>query len=133
MGGAAAVVAADVPLYPLLFAPILQYRLWGGRRLAKLLGAAADVEGPIGEAWMLSDRHDHQSRVVAGQLAGRTLGELLEEYPDAMLGRLAGRLRVQDPALIMWRNSSFLFWKCPAHHPRRGKVLQANTGHGDGR
>ncbi|MGA3184214.1 MAG: type I phosphomannose isomerase catalytic subunit [Candidatus Dormibacteria bacterium] len=88
-----------MPLYPLLFAPILQYRLWGGRRLAKLLGAAADVEGPIGEAWMLSDRHDHQSRVVAGQLAGRTLGELLEEYPDAMLGRLAGRFR-RFPVLL---------------------------------
>jgi mannose-6-phosphate isomerase len=80
-----------VPLYPLLFAPILQYRLWGGRRLPDLLPAAPAGDGPIGEAWLLSDRPDHQSRVVVEPLAGRTLGELLEEYPDEMLGSLAGR------------------------------------------
>jgi hypothetical protein len=27
----------QVPLYPLRFGPIYQYRLWGGRRLAELL------------------------------------------------------------------------------------------------
>lgn len=28
-----------IPLYPLRFEPIYQYRLWGGRRLADLLTA----------------------------------------------------------------------------------------------
>jgi mannose-6-phosphate isomerase len=91
--------AGDVPLYPLLFAPILQYRLWGGRRLAELLSAPQGVEGPIGEAWLLSDRPDHQSRVVAGPLAGQTLGALLEMYPEQMLGELAGRFR-RFPVLL---------------------------------
>ncbi len=97
--GAATGAVGRVPLYPLLFAPIFQYRLWGGRRLVELLGALTEVDGPIGEAWLLSDRHDHQSRVVAGQLAGRTLGELLEEYPDEMLGRLATRFH-RFPVLL---------------------------------
>jgi mannose-6-phosphate isomerase len=96
-GGAAVEAATDPaggpPLSPLLFAPILQYRLWGGRRLAELLSAPPGFDGPIGEAWLLSDRPDHQSRVVAGPLAGQTLGALLEEYPEQMLGRLAGRFR----------------------------------------
>ena len=91
--------AGGVPLYPLLFAPILQYRLWGGRRLAELLSAPQGVDGPIGEAWLLSDRPDHQSRVVAGPLAGKTLGALLEEYPEQMLGKLAGRFR-RFPVLL---------------------------------
>lgn len=102
-GGSAVEAATDraggVLLYPLLFAPILQYRLWGGRRLAELLSAPPGVDGPIGEAWLLSDRPDHQSRVVAGALAGLTLGELLEEYPEQMLGRLAGRFR-RFPVLL---------------------------------
>jgi mannose-6-phosphate isomerase len=78
-------------LYPLRFEPIYQYRLWGGRRLGNLLTAPLPGDDPIGEAWVLSDRDDHASRVADGPLEGRTLGELLERYPEQMLGRLAGR------------------------------------------
>jgi mannose-6-phosphate isomerase len=78
-------------LYPLRFEPIYQYRLWGGRRLADLLTAPLPGDGPIGEAWVLSDRDDHASRVADGPLKGRTLGEVLELYPEQMLGKLAGR------------------------------------------
>jgi mannose-6-phosphate isomerase len=78
-------------LYPLRFEPIYQYRLWGGRRLADLLTAPLPGEGPIGEAWVLSDRADHASRVADGTLEGQTLGELLELYPEQMLGKAAGR------------------------------------------
>ena len=77
-------------MYPLRFEPIYQYRLWGGRRLAGLL-AAPLPDGPIGEAWILSDREDHQSRVADGPLKGRTIAELLEQCPEQMLGKLAGR------------------------------------------
>jgi mannose-6-phosphate isomerase len=49
----------QIPLYPLRFEPIYQYRLWGGRRLSGLLSAPLPGEGPIGEAWVLSDRDDH--------------------------------------------------------------------------
>jgi len=77
-------------LYPLRFEPIYQYRLWGGRRLADLLTEPLP-SGPIGEAWILSDRDDHQSRVADGALEGRTIGQLLEQFPEQMLGKLAGR------------------------------------------
>jgi mannose-6-phosphate isomerase len=78
-------------LYPLRFEPIYQYRLWGGRRLGHLLSAPLPGDGPIGEAWVLSDRHDHASRVADGPLAGRTLSQLTEEFPGEILGDLAGR------------------------------------------
>jgi mannose-6-phosphate isomerase len=77
-------------LYPLRFEPIYQYRLWGGRHLANLLSAPLP-SGPIGEAWLLSDRDDHQSRVTDGPLKGRTIGQLLQQFPKPMLGKLAGR------------------------------------------
>ena len=78
-------------LYPLRFEPIYQYRLWGGRRLSDLLAVPLPGDDPIGEAWVLSDRADHASRVAEGPLKGRTLGQLMEQFPEQMLGKLAGR------------------------------------------
>jgi len=78
-------------LYPLRFEPIYQYRLWGGRRLADLLAAPLPGDGPIGEAWVLSDRDDHASRVADGPLKGRTIGQLMEQSSEQLLGKLAGR------------------------------------------
>ena len=80
-------------LYPLRFDPIYQYRLWGGRRLADLLSAPLPGDGPVGEAWVLSDREDHPSRVAEGPLKGRTIGQLMDEFPEQLMGELAGRFR----------------------------------------
>ena len=77
-------------LYPLRFEPIYQYRLWGGRHLASLLTAPLP-SGPVGEAWLLSDRDDHQSRVTDGPLKGQTIGQLLQQFPKQIMGKLAGR------------------------------------------
>ena len=88
-----------IPLYPLRFEPIYQYRLWGGRRLAELLTAPLPGDGPIGEAWLLSDRDDHVSKVAAGPLKGSTIRQLLEQSPDQLLGKLAGRFR-RFPVLL---------------------------------
>ena len=83
----------QIPLYPLRFEPIYQYRLWGGRRLANMLTAPLPGDGPIGEAWLLSDRDDHPSLVANGPLKGRTIGQLLKQWPEQLLGQLAGRFR----------------------------------------
>jgi mannose-6-phosphate isomerase len=77
-------------LYPLRFKPICQYRPWGGRRLAGLLSAPLPGDGPIGEAWLLSDRDDHPSLVADGPLKGQTIGQILKESPGDLLGNLAG-------------------------------------------
>ncbi len=79
------------PLYPLRFEPIYQYRLWGGRRLADWLEMPLPGAGPIGEAWLLSDRADHPSRVAAGPLAGHTLTDLMAWWPERILGAHADR------------------------------------------
>ena len=77
-------------LYPLRFEPIYQYRLWGGRRLADLMSASLPGDGPIGEAWLLSDRDDHSSLVAEGTLKGTTIAELMKQAPNQLLGKLAG-------------------------------------------
>ena len=83
----------QIPLYPLRFEPIYQYRPWGGRRLATLLSAALPGDDPIGESWLLSDRDDHSSFIANGVLKGRTLCQLLKQWPEQLLGDRAQRFR----------------------------------------
>jgi mannose-6-phosphate isomerase len=78
-----------IPLYPMRFEPIYEYRPWGGRRLANLLSNPLPDEESIGEAWVLSDRPEHASVVADGLLKGRTLEHLLEQGPEDFLGKLA--------------------------------------------
>jgi len=81
----------EQPLYPLRFEPIFQYRLWGGRRLGPWLGKPLPGDGPIGEAWVLSDRDDHASLVADGPLKGSTLTQLMARSRAQILGDLAAR------------------------------------------
>ena len=78
-------------LYPLRFDPIYQYRLWGGRRLSALFSKPLPDDGPIGEAWVLSDRDDHPSQVANGPLKGQAIHSVMEHYPEQLMGRLASR------------------------------------------
>ncbi len=81
----------ETRLYPLRFEPIYQYRLWGGRRLANLLSAPLPADGPIGEAWVLTDRADHQSQIANGPLKGQTLGQVMKRFPESLMGKLSSR------------------------------------------
>ena len=81
----------EIPLYPLRFEPIYQYRVWGGRRLATLLSTRLPGDDLVGEAWLLSDRDDHASLVADGPLKGKTLHQLLAQSPQQLLGKLSGR------------------------------------------
>ncbi len=73
-------------LYPLKFDPIYQYRLWGGRKLEHLLSKPLPPDDPIGEAWILSDRKDHASKVTEGDLKDTTLTQLMEDYRYEIMG-----------------------------------------------
>ena len=77
-----------IPLYPLRFEPIYQYRLWGGRRLAELLAAPLPGDDPIGEAWLLSDREDHASQVADGPLQGATIRPVARAVAGTNVGKI---------------------------------------------
>lgn len=87
------------PLYPLQFEPIYQYRLWGGRNLANILALPLPGDEPVGEAWLLSDRDDHQSKVINGTLKGWTIRQLMHKFPDQLMGTLSGRF-IKFPLLL---------------------------------
>jgi mannose-6-phosphate isomerase len=71
--------------YPLRFAPIFRHYLWGGRRLADVLGKETGA-GTTAESWEIVDHGADQSVVASGPLAGRTLSELVREHPQELLG-----------------------------------------------
>lgn len=85
--------SSETALYPLLFEPIYEYRPWGGRRLADVLSVPLPGDGPIGEAWLLSDRDEHQSVIANGALKGKTLRDVMERHHVELLGELAGRFQ----------------------------------------
>jgi len=70
--------------------PVFKERIWGGRRLAGLLGTDLPADRPIGEAWTLADHPNGRTRVADGPLAGRTLGQVLRDHASEILGRAEG-------------------------------------------
>lgn len=61
---------------PILFQPIFQERVWGGRKLAEAYGKELPPGKSIGESWEVVDREEAQSVVRQGLHRGKTLHEL---------------------------------------------------------
>ena len=72
-------------LYPLQFEPLFKSAIWGGNRLRPLLGASPTSE-TTGEAWLLSDQGNSLTFISNGHLAGKSLRDLMEHDPLAILG-----------------------------------------------
>jgi len=74
-------------LYPLRFQPILRRYIWGGRRLETSLGKTLGTGENYAESWEICDRGADQSIVESGPLAGTTLGDLVRQRGDELLGK----------------------------------------------
>ncbi len=66
-------------------------RIWGGDRLRGALKKPTPSTTVIGEAWLISDHAQCESRVTEGPQQGKTLRTLLSENASAILGRHAHR------------------------------------------
>lgn len=73
--------------YLLRFEPLFRRYLWGGRRLATMLGKPLGAGDDYAESWEIVDHGDDQSVVRNGPLAGRTLGALVREQGRELIGR----------------------------------------------
>jgi len=72
-------------MYPLRFEPLFRRYIWGGRRLAEVL------DKPIGdqsaaESWEVVDHQDDQSIVRFGDLAGKSLRDLIAGHGVDLIG-----------------------------------------------
>ncbi len=89
-------------LYPLRLVPVYFDKVWGGRRLAAVLGRDIPA-GNVGESWEVSD-HPHGPSVAAhGPDAGVSLHELIARDPVGMLGtRVNARWHGAFPLLVKY-------------------------------
>lgn len=73
---------ANPQMYPLVFEPSLHAKVWGGHQLETLLGKHPTTSEPIGESWEIF----WKNRVSNGVFRGKTLGELISEYSESLVG-----------------------------------------------
>jgi len=76
----------NMNLYPLLFEPNLHSVVWGGNQLCPYKGLEPSEE-PIGESWEVSAVPTSTSIVSNGVFAGKNLITVINENPDAILGK----------------------------------------------
>ena len=74
-------------LHVLRFAPLFRRYIWGGRRLATVLGKNIGEGEDYAESWEVVDHGDDQSVVSSGPLAGTALNDLIERYGPQLCGR----------------------------------------------
>lgn len=72
-------------LYPLQFEPILKERIWGGTKLKTYLNKPITSE-ITGESWEISTVENDVSIVANGDFKGKSLNELIAEFPNEILG-----------------------------------------------
>ena len=89
-------------MHPIKFTPIYMGRVWGGRVLADKLGRDLPGDGPFGESWELVDRPEAQS---VDTDTGKTLRELLEDEPEALMGP-GWNADQTFPVLVKWLDCS---------------------------
>ncbi len=71
--------------YPLQFEPILKERIWGGTKLKTLLNKEITSE-ITGESWEISTVENDISIVANGIFKGKNLNEIINTFPEAILG-----------------------------------------------
>ncbi len=90
-------------MLPLVLAPLLKSRIWGGHRIEPYL-SVEDSRAAIGEAWLLADLAapvtDGVSPIVAGHGAGGTLHDVLTADGDLLMGRAARSMEGGFPLLV---------------------------------
>jgi len=72
-------------LYPLQFEPILKERIWGGTKLKTYLNKPI-MSNSTGESWEISTVENDVSVVSNGVYKGKSLNDLINEFPEAILG-----------------------------------------------
>ena len=87
-------------LYPLLFEPNLHTVVWGGNKLRPYKGLEPSNE-PIGESWEVSAVPTSTSIVANGEQKGKDLITVINENPDAILGKKVNeKYHGQMPLLV---------------------------------
>ena len=72
--------------YPITFSPILKDRIWGGTKLNSYLNKNIESQ-TTGESWEISTVPGDISVVNSGILKGKNINEIIDLYPEEILGK----------------------------------------------
>lgn len=85
----------------LVFEPIYQERVWGGRGFAESLGRQLPEGQVIGESWEMVDRPEAQSLVSTGEFEGKSIREVIETHCAQVMGP-SYDAKKPFPILVKW-------------------------------
>ncbi len=86
---------------------------FGERLIPEMLGKEDAPDGVVAETWEISDYGETTANVTNGTYAGRTLHDLVEEFPDELVGE--GWSGPHFPLLVKFLDASHML---PVHlHP----------------
>ena len=91
-----------VPDIPLQFGPIFRSYLWGGNRLKSVLNKHVPDSGRWAESWELVDHGTDQSAVCRGPWKDWTLRQLIESFPQEILGVQTAEQYKSFPLLLKY-------------------------------
>jgi mannose-6-phosphate isomerase len=96
--------------YPIKLTAHLRHYNFGARLIESRLQKAGLPEGIVAETWEVSDYAHTTGTVINGPLAGRTLHQVVEEYPSELVG--AGWQGPHFPLLVKFLDASHML---PVH------------------
>jgi mannose-6-phosphate isomerase len=93
-----------VDAYPIKLSYHVRDYYFGERLIPEMLGKRDAPEGVVAEIWEISDYRETTGTVANGPYAGRTLHDLVEEFPDELVGE--GWRGPHFPLLIKFLDAS---------------------------
>jgi len=93
-----------VETYPLKLSYHVRDYYFGERLIPEVLGKKDAPDGVVAETWEISDYRETTGTVANGPYAGRTLHELVEKFPDELVGE--GWSGPHFPLLIKFLDAS---------------------------
>jgi mannose-6-phosphate isomerase len=73
--------------YPLKFTAHVRSYAFGARRIPETLGKSGMPDGIVAETWEISDYKDTTGSVIIGALQGKSLRELVQQFPQELVGK----------------------------------------------
>ena len=93
-------------LYPFTFEPIFKERIWGGSKLQSFLHKPISSHSS-GESWEISTVSNDISIISNGIHQGKSLNELIEAFPELILGKdVFKRFGTQFPLLFKYLDAN---------------------------
>ena len=99
--------------YPIKLTPHVRTYYFGERLIPEKLGKEGMPDGRVAESWEVSDHREARAAVTNGPYAGRAFHEIVEEFPDELVG--GGWRGPEFPLLLKFLDASHTL---PVHlHP----------------